>query len=180
MKTSRILLLAVLLAGAFASGAQEFAGTRVPSITFFVPDIAKVYRGKPSTVQLNFRIPPGFHVNSNQPKQEYLKKTELRLDPPTDIAIEKYTYPAGEDRSFPFDPDDKLSVYSGDFAVRVVVRPLKTVLPAKYAVHGVLKYQACDNAACYPPKQVPVSFEVKVEKSSSETHKKNPPQSPKR
>ena len=178
MRAPRILLVAAIaLGGAFAHG-QEFPGSRVPSITFFVPEIARVYRGKPSTVQLNFRIPAGFHVNSNQPRQEYLKKTELRLDPPTDIAIEKYTYPDGEDRSFPFAPDDKLSVYSGDFAVGVVVRPLKTVLPAKYAVHGMLKYQACDNAACYPPRQLPVSFEVKVEKSPGEHHKRIPPQSP--
>jgi cytochrome c biogenesis DsbD-like protein len=175
-----LLIVGIALAGALGGSAraQDLPGTRVPSITFFAPEIASVYRGHPSTVQLNFRIPAGFHVNSNQPKQEYLKKTELRLDPPTDIAIEKYTYPPGEDRSFPFAPDDKLSVYSGDFAVSVVVRPLKTVLPAKYAVHGVLKYQACDNAACYPPKQLPVSFEVKVLKPSNEHKKHIPAQSP--
>lgn len=173
------IILAAAAAGAGSwIHAQDLPGTRVPSITFFVPEITTVYRGKPGTVQLNFRIPSGFHVNSNQPKQEYLKKTELRLDPPTDIAIEKYTYPPGENRSFPFAPDDKLSVYSGDFAVGVVVRPLKTVLPARYAVHGVLKYQACDNAACYPPKQLPVSFEVKVEKSANEHPKRIPAQSP--
>ena len=180
MSLRRILPVGLVLAGALGTiaRAQDFPGTRVPSITFFVPEITTVYRGKPGTVQLNFRIPAGFHVNSNQPKQEYLKKTELRLDPPTDIAIEKYTYPPGEDRSFPFAPDDKLSVYSGDFAVSVVVRPLKSVLPTKYAVHGVLKYQACDNAACYPPKQLPVSFEVKVVKSANEHHMRIPPQSP--
>lgn len=142
------------------------------------PEITTIDRGHPGTVELTFRVSRGFHINSNQPKQEYLKKTELRLDAPTDIVIGRITYPEGVDRSFPFAPNDKLNVYSGDFAVDVTVRPLKTVLPAKYAVHGFLKYQACDNAACYPPKQLPVSFEIKVVKDRSQPGRRNPAQSP--
>jgi hypothetical protein len=172
----RFLILVTLVAGVVS--AQDFpAGSRAPSVAYFAPEIKSVYRGHPGTVQLQFRIASGFHINSNQPKQEYLKKTELKLDAPTDIAVMKVAYPTGEDRSFPFDPDEKLNVYSGDFAVDVTVRPLKTVLPAKYAVHGMLKYQACDNAACYPPKQMPISFEIKVTKDPA-VRKRNPAQSP--
>jgi hypothetical protein len=172
----RFLIFVAMIA--VAVSAQDFPpGSRAPSVAYFPPEIKSVYRGHPGVVQLQFRIASGFHINSNQPKQEYLKKTELKLDAPTDIAVMKVAYPAGVDRSFPFDPDDKLNVYSGDFAVDVTVRPLKTVLPAKYAVHGTLKYQACDNAACYPPKQMPISFEIKVSKDPS-VKRRNPPQSP--
>lgn len=175
MILKRFLILVTLAAGA---SAQDFPpGSRAPSVAYFPPEIKSVYRGHPGTVELQFRISSGFHINSNQPKQEYLKKTELKLDAPTDIAVMKVAYPAGEDRSFPFDPSEKLNVYSGDFAVDVTVRPLKTVLPAKYAVHGTLKYQACDNAACYPPKQMPISFEIKVSKDPA-VRKRNPAQSP--
>lgn len=174
------LAVCTLLLAVFAA-AQDFPpGSRVPSIQYFPPEIATVYRGQAKPVQLQFRIASGFHINSNQPKQEYLKKTELKLDAPTDIAVMKITYPAGEDKAFPFSPDEKLSVYTGDFAVGVSVRPLKTVLPAKYAIHGMLKYQACDNAACYPPKQVPVSFEIKVTKDPNANRRRNPGQSPSR
>jgi hypothetical protein len=155
---------------------QEFP-SRKPSVTLQPPPIATIARGHSGTVQLEFRISSGFHVNSNRPKQEYLKKTELKLDAPTDIAIAGIRYPDGQDTSFSFAPDEKLSVYSGDFAVKVTVRPLHTVMPAKYAIHGRLNYQACDNAACYPPKQLPVSFEVKVVKGT-EKFRKNPAQSP--
>ena len=176
MRVSRIF--SILVAISTVAAAQEVAGSKRPTIEYQSPEISTIYRGRPSTIQLNFRIPAGFHINSNQPKQEYLKKTELKMDPPTDIAVEKVTYPAGEDRSFPFAPDEKLSVYTGDFSIGVVVRPLKTVMPAKYAVHATLKYQACDNAACYPPKQLPVSFQVKVLKATVEHRKHAPPQSP--
>ena len=167
------LLLTLLGAG----WGQEF-GKRQPTIVYNPPELTSINRGHLGGVVLHFRIPGGYHINSNQPKQDYLKKTELKVDAPTDIAIAGVTYPPGEDRSFPFDPNEKLNVYTGDFAVKVLVRPLKSVLPAKYAVHGSLKYQACDNAACYPPKQLPISFEIKVLKAAAETVHRNPAQSP--
>ena len=170
------LALAVFLI-TLSAFAQDIPVSK-PSVTLQPPDIATIYRGHTGTVQLQFRIASGFHINSNHPKQEYLKKTELKLDAPTDIVIEKVTYPDGEDRSFPFAPDEKLNVYSGDFTIAVKVRPLKAVMPVKYAIHGRLRYQACDNAVCYPPKQLPVSFEVKISKSAGEHHRRNPPQSP--
>ena len=179
-KMKKMSRLVCCLVFASVAAGQDFSAAKRQSVTFEPPPITTVYRGRPNTVELQFRINSGYHINSNQPKQEYLKKTELKWDPPTDIAIEKVSYPAGEDRSFPFAPDEKISVYTGDFTVNVTVRPLKTVLPAKYAVHGTLKYQACDNAACYPPKQLAVSFEVKVLKAPAEHKKHNPAQSPAR
>jgi hypothetical protein len=179
VKIPLLAAFAVVLTGMVS--AQDFPpGSRAPTVAYYPPEVASVYRGHPGAMELQFRVPAGFHINSNHPKQEYLKKTELKLDAPTDIAIVKISYPEGVDQSFSFDPSEKLNVYSGDFTVKVLVRPLRTVLPARYAVHGTLKYQACDNAACYPPKQMPVSFEIKVLKSSSENHRRNPGQSPPR
>lgn len=141
------------------------------------PPLVTITRGKPGTVELHFRIESGFHINSNKPRSEFLIPTSLKIDAPTDIVVGKITYPAGEERSFPFAPDQKLSVFNGEFALTVIVRPLATVVPSKYALHGQLKYQACDNAACYPPKKLPVDFEVKVVKGPR-PHRKNPAQSP--
>lgn len=159
------------------TAAQDSPGRKVPSVTMAPAGVTPVTRGKSGTVELQFRVGSGFHINSNTPKAEFLIPTALKLTAPTDIVIGKITYPAGEDRSFPFAPDEKLNVYSGDFAVGVTVRPLASVIPGKYAFHGTLRYQACDNAACYPPKTTPVDFEVKVEKGKS-APRKNPAQSP--
>jgi hypothetical protein len=167
-----LLLLAVLAI------AQDGPGRKIPSVTLAPVPITTITRGKPGTVELQFRVGSGFHINSNTPKSEFLIPTALKLDAPTDIVVSGINYPPGVDRSFPFAPDEKLSVYGGDFTLGVVVRPLAHVVPGKYALHGQLKYQACDNAACYPPKQLPVDFEVKVVKAQAAVHKKNPGQSP--
>ncbi|PYV49322.1 MAG: hypothetical protein DMG94_01240 [Acidobacteria bacterium] len=172
------LLVAAVLGAALGVLAQESPGNQRPSVIMQPTEIIPISRGHSGTVELMFRVPSGFHINSNLPHQEYLKKTELKLDAPTDILVRKVRYPDGEDRSFPFAPDEKINVYSGDFTITVEVRPLKTVLPTKYAVHGYLNYQACDNAACYPPRKLPVTFEVRVTKSASENKHRNTPQSP--
>jgi hypothetical protein len=173
---TRSLLIASVLFSTLCM-AQDIPGRKAPSVTMSPVPTPTITRGKPGTVDLQFRIGSGFHINSNTPKAEYLIPTALKLEPPTDIVVGKITYPAGEDASFPFAPDEKLSVYSGQFALQITVRPLKSVLPGKYMVRGNLKYQACDNAACYPPKQLPVEFEVKIAKDVPPPTK-NPAQSP--
>ena len=83
-------------------------------------------------MNLRFRVGSGFHVNSNKPKSEFLIPTVLKLSAPTDIVIGRVTYPAGTEMSFAFSPEDKLSVYTGEFPVVVDVRPLAgSVVPAQ-------------------------------------------------
>ncbi len=134
-------------------------------------------RAAQTIVSLNFRVGSGFHINSNTPKSEFLIPTALKMDVPTDIVLGKISYPEGKDLTFPFSPDEKLNVYSGDFTVNLAVHPLSSVVPGKYVIRGVLRYQACDNAQCFPPKTLPVSFDVKVVKGPA-AHHANPGQSP--
>lgn len=169
--TVAVSLLAALLP------AQEPPARKIPSVTLTLPGLATVVRGKPNTVELRFHVSAGFHVNSNKPTAEYLIPTVLKLDAPTDIVLGRITYPEGQEMSFAFAPTEKLSVYSGEFDLAAMVRPLSSVLPGDYEFHGQLKYQACDNAACYPPKQLPVHFVVKVVKAPPPP-RKNPGQSP--
>jgi hypothetical protein len=167
----------ILLALATSLALAQSPGSKAPSVSVAPVDPITVTRGQAGKVSLHFRVGRGFHINSNTPKSEFLIPTTLKMDAPTDIALTKLTYPEGTDMSFPFAPDEKLNVYSGDFTVTMNVRPLHTVMPGIYAVHGELKYQACDNAACYPPKKLPIDFDVKVLKNAT-TGGKNPAQSP--
>ena len=175
----RIIILLVcalpcLLTWAF--GQEEFA-PKGPVVKMTSAPVVTAVQGKPATVPLTFIVLSGYHVNSNHPKSEYLIPTALKVEATTDIVIGKTTYPAGKDMSFAFAPDEKLNVYTGNFEVDVLVRPLHSVLPGKYVVRGTLKYQACDNSACYPPKNLPVSFDVKIARAPK-THVANPAQSP--
>lgn len=166
-----------LLLVSVSSYGQDGYGPKGPVVSTAPPPLVTVRRGKSATVPLSFRVSRGYHINSNHPKSEFLIPTVLKVDATTDIVIGKTTYPEGQDMSFAFAPDEKLNVYTGDFQVDVLVRPLHTVQVGKYVVRGILKYQACDNAACYPPKQLPVSFDVRIAKAPPAA-RRNPAQSP--
>ena len=174
MKISLVCALLVLSAGVFA---QEEFGPKGPVVKMSSAPVVTAVQGKAATVPLTFSVLSGYHVNSNRPKSEYLIPTALKVEATTDIVVGKTTYPEGKDMSFAFAPDEKLNVYTGDFKVDVLVRPLHTVQPGKYVVRGTLRYQACDNSACYPPKNLPVSFDVKIAKAPKKQGA-NPAQSP--
>ena len=167
----------VIAGVALVCGAAWAQSGKSPSVSMAPVSLVTAQRTQQTFVRLDFRVASGFHINSNAPKSEFLIPTALKMDLPTDIVLGKIEYPEGQDVSFPFSPDEKLSVYSGDFAINLAVHPLKTVVPGKYVMHGVLRYQACDNAQCFPPKTLPVSFDVKVVKEPP-AHHANPPQSP--
>src|ERR1700722_322180 len=168
------LTCALLVLSAFA---QDEFGPKGPVVKFAAAPVLAVVQGKAATISLSFNVSDGYHINSNHPKSDYLIPTALKVEATTDIVIGKTSYPDGQDMSFAFAPDEKLNVYTGDFKVDVLVRPLRSVQPGKYIVRGTLKYQACDNSACYPPKQLPVSFDVKIAKAAAAPHA-NPAQSP--
>jgi Thiol:disulfide interchange protein DsbD, N-terminal len=121
-----------------------------------------VTMGRSTPVAFTFHIKPGFHVNSHQPSQPQLIPTDLMFSPPEDLVIAKKQYPEGLLVMFPFDPNNKLSVYAGDIVVRAVVLAAPKAGAGNYTVHGELKYQACDSNSCYPPKILPIQFDVKL------------------
>jgi Thiol:disulfide interchange protein DsbD, N-terminal len=174
--TKRLLAITLLVATA-AFG--QMPGTRSPKVT--AEPIAKVSvpKGGKGNVEMMFRVRPGFHINSHKPSSDLYIPTALTLDVPTDVSVAGLQYPDGEMISFPFDPDTKLSVYTGDITVRGLVMAAKSTPLGTYRVHGNLRYQACDNRACYPPSTVPIAFDVTVDQPvKRKTAHANPAQSP--
>jgi hypothetical protein len=108
--------------------------------------------GKHAVLELRFQVMPGYHVNSHTPKSQFLIPTALTLQPANGVKADALEYPAGKTYSFAFDPSDKLDVYAGDFIVKLPV----VATPGDHTLDGTLRYQACDNASCYPPKTLPV------------------------
>jgi hypothetical protein len=173
----KIILATTLLLFSASVLAQDDLSPQVAAVKMAPAPLVTAVQGKPATVPLSFRVASGYHINSNKPKSEFLIPTVLKVAATTDIVIGKTTYPDGQDMSFAFAPDEKLNVYTGDFQVDVLVRPLRSVQAGKYVVRGTLKYQACDNSSCYPPKQLPISFDVKIAKAPP-VGTRNPAQSP--
>lgn len=123
-----------------------------------------VAAGKSAQVPIRFTLTKGFHVNSNLPRSELLIPTVLTLKPPVPEVSFEITYPKGEDLSFEFAPKEKLNVYTGEFVLNIHVKAARTAATGTHKVAGDLRYQACNDRACFPPKKVPVVFDLVVTK----------------
>ncbi len=118
----------------------------------FAAEQQSVKAGKPSVVELHFKVDEGFHVNSHTPKSELLIPTAVTMESAAGVKAGAAVYPAGTPYSFSFEPNEKLDVYTGEFVVKVPV----TAAAGEHTLTGSLHYQACDHAACYPPKTLPL------------------------
>ncbi|HTV66860.1 MAG TPA: protein-disulfide reductase DsbD domain-containing protein [Bryocella sp.] len=124
----------------------------------------QVHAGASKSVPLDFRVGSDYHINSHTPHSPLLIPTALKLDPTTPVTVADVKYPTGKDETFPFSPDEKLNVYSGDFSIEAMLKVPANTAPGGYLVKGELRFQACDRSACYPPRTIPVQFQVTVVK----------------
>jgi len=112
--------------------------------------------------EVRFRIKPEMHINSHQPKSELLIPTTVAFNGTDATKLHlKAEFPVGHDISLPFEPDEKLNVYSGDFAITIAASA-KGVAPGNYSIPATLNYQACNNASCFPPKTLNFEVDVRV------------------
>ena len=153
-----LLVVFILSCLAFSQG----PGEKVPSVIMAPVGKVQLKAGSTANVELDFRIGSEFHINSNKPRSELLIPTALKLSAAEPLNVVAVKYPAGQDVSFPFAADEKLNVYSGDFAITAVVKAPAKAPNGNYPVSGALRFQACDRSACYPPRSIPVKFEVAV------------------
>ena len=156
----RVLFVLLLTAGLARAQEISLDGARPVGKQHIVllSDALQVEAGKPQTVELRFRVDPGFHINSHTPHDETLIPTVLKLDAASDVQVQDAQYPAGTAFHLSIGAGETLDVYQGEFrvTVRVVAHKGESLLV------GGLRYQACDNAACFPPKTLPVRIAVEA------------------
>ncbi len=161
MKRMPFGFIAFLVVG--LAWAQE-PGYKQPSVVMAPVESVQLRAGGSFNLALDFRIGTDFHINSNKPRADYLIPTVLKLNPSEPVVVADVKYPAGEDMTFAFSPNEKLSVYSGDFTINTVLKAPANAAPGTYPVKGELRFQACDRSACYPPRSISVQFQVTVVK----------------
>ena len=169
--------LALILFAPFLASAALAQGSS-PAVTIAPIGTVVVARGSKAPLNIELQVNRGFHVNSHNPNDELLLPTVVHLNPPQGIMIVNIQYPEGEQLALPFMGKETLSVYSGNFAVTAVVSIPKSAALGTLRVHGDVRYQACDNRQCFPPKTTPLEFDVRVIKPTVKKQSTYTPQSP--
>jgi hypothetical protein len=129
---------------------------KAEAVEYLYPEQVTVPAGKPSAVSLHFRIQQNLHINAHTPRAEYLIPTVFSIPEASGVQLAGANYPAGTDFTLPVDPSEKLLVYSGEFAIQAHI----IAKPGDHLVEAKLRYQACDQNACMPPKTITVPIDV--------------------
>lgn len=117
-------------------------------------------RGKATRGTVVLSIPGNLHVNSNRPDSQYSIPTTVRLTA-TGARVSGPTYPRGVNRKFAFS-ENTINVYEG-----TVRFPFTVTVPAGFKgntvrVRAVVRYQACTNEVCYPPRTKEIMLTAQV------------------
>lgn len=157
-----LMITAVLLVLAPASAARAQLGVAGPKVECkAVTETDAAHPGSELRVALTFKLDAGWHVNSNKPLDEFAIPTEFTVSETPGFSATKVVYPKHKVIRLAFSPDP-LAVYEETFAIGLVLKVADTVEPKAYTVKGQLRYQACNDKQCVPPKNMDVEFPVKV------------------
>ena len=139
-----------------------------------------VARGMAFQVAVVLKIRPGFHINARQVTYEYLIPTDLRANVPAGFKFEDVIYPKGTVRTFPFSRDKGLNVYTDTVILRLPLTVLPDAPLGPQHLAMKLRYQACNDEACFPPKTRDVEATLTVVASPSAAKSANPDLFPKK
>jgi len=129
-----------------------------------VSEPQKVAGKRNATVQVKIpvEVKAGYHVNSNQPSEEYLIPLKLTWTAMGALEGGTVTYPKPALEKYEFS-EQPLSVYTGGFLLVANFKVAANAPAGPGAAAGKLRYQACSNRACYPPKTVDITVSYQVQ-----------------
>ena len=122
--------------------------------------VGAVSRGGSTKGTITLSIPGGLHTNSNRPSKDYLIATTVRVSA-VGAKTGAVSYPRGRNRKFQFS-EEPLNVYEG-----TVSFGFNLTVPASFKgnvvkVRAVVRFQACNDEVCYPPKTKEVTLTARV------------------
>ena len=110
---------------------------------------------------LQIRLPDGYHVNSNKPRDETLIPIVLTVTPPAGVTVTEIVYPKPTDLK-QRGAEQPLSVFEHEFTIGVAMTVAAGTAPGELTIPASLRYQACDETMCYIPTRAETGWSVRV------------------
>jgi len=107
------------------------------------------------------RVPQGFHLQSNAPRDPSLIPTTLVADVPEGVRAVEVVFPPTTDFQVA-GIVEPLAVFEHEFTIGMLFELDATVRPGTLVIPGRLRYQACDDKACFAPTTVDLQWALAV------------------
>ena len=147
-------LALVSLTWLFAQSSGHLSVGEVPKVTG--------HRGATVDAKIPVSVLPGYHVNSNKPTLDYLIPLKLTWTATGALEGGEVVYPKAQLEKYDFE-EKPLSVFTGNFDLTAKFKVGASAPAGPGAAAGKLKYQACSNKACYPPKTVDITVPYQIQ-----------------
>ena len=107
------------------------------------------------------RVAPGFHIQSDRPRDPSLIPLTLTIEAPAGVKVEGLVFPPPKDFTLK-GTDTPLAVFEGAFPIEARLAIAKDHPGGEVTVPAQLRYQACDDTTCFRPMTIPVSWTLTV------------------
>ena len=168
----KYLMIAALLVGS-ASGfvfAQGFDSEPVFNVRL-LPDRSPAVAGEELRLAVQVTVDPGWHVNSDDPGDEFSLPTEVEFILPEGWLAPVVSFPDGESIEFEFS-DAPIEVWEHEAVILAgLVIPSSAV--GKVRLRVAVTAQACNNTQCLPPEEVRAGVDITVAAPGSSSRSAN-------
>jgi DsbC/DsbD-like thiol-disulfide interchange protein len=117
-------------------------------------------RGAAVQAKIPVSVDPGFHVNSDKPKEEFLVPLSVTWTSTGAMEAGPVVYPKPSTETV---ADQQLLVFTGKFDLIANFKIARGATAGPGAAAGKLKYQACNSTTCFPPKTIEISVPYQVQ-----------------
>ncbi len=125
--------------------------------------------GSISLLQVDARIMPGWHINSDQPLNSDYIPTTLGITAPPAVTVGKLHYPPAELITPGFSSGEKLAVFTGKIHFTAELRPTAEFMPGgALPLTVTLDYQPCNDLQCLRPASVIADADLSAAVTSAE------------
>lgn len=131
-------------------------------LTVGEPQKVAAKRGAAVQAKIPMTVQQGYHVNSNTPADEYLIPLKLTWKQTGALEGGAVTYPKPNLEKYEFS-EKPLSVFTGKFEVTANFKVKADAPAGPGAAVGQLRYQACSDRACFPPKTIEVTVPYTIQ-----------------
>jgi thioredoxin:protein disulfide reductase len=160
MMSGRFFIVFACVLGLPVVPALSQAGGPTPKFTSY-QSMSAAHPGSTAQLALEVELGESWHVNSNEPLDEFAIPTILTVDPPEPFALQRVVYPPHVMYTFAFSPEP-VAAFEHTFAIGVELLVDESVAPGDYTIPAKLRYQACNDTQCFMPLTVDVELTLTV------------------
>ena len=117
-------------------------------------------------------IKDGWHINSNQPLEDFLIPTEITFRSQKGVSYGRIQYMEPELKNFTFS-DTKVSVFEGVVYAKTTITISPDFEGSDLLIEGTINYQACNDQSCLAPDMIKLTCNIPVVESDAQIEEMN-------